>query len=142
MPPLKSDCIFCQIASSKIETQTKIFENDYAFVFLSTGPINPGHALVIPKGHYENIYEIPDEILKQISVVTKKTAMAVKDATQADGINVNMNNEKASGQAVFHAHWHIIPRYYGDGYKSWENDKKYKIGEAEELAEKIKADWK
>ena len=134
----KTDCIFCKIIAGEIKTDGKIFENDCSLSFLSTGPNNFGHALVIPKDHYENIYEIPDDCVGELMKTVKKTAIAVKKATKADGINIGMNNEKAAGQFVFHAHIHVIPRHYNDGFKNWESAKKYKDGEMKEWAEKIR----
>jgi len=133
----KNDCVFCKIISGEIRSEGKLYEDDCSFSFLSTGPNNFGHALVVPKGHYENIYEIPDDCVGEMMKTVKKVALAIKAATQADGINIGMNNEKAAGQAVFHAHIHIIPRYFNDGFTAWESDKKYKDGEMKDWAEKI-----
>jgi len=137
----QADCIFCKIIKGEIPTQTKIYEDKNTFVFLSNGPLNFGHALVIPYHHYESVLELPDEVFCQMAPILKKTALAVKAATEADGFNITINNGKASGQAIFHAHFHVIPRYHNDGYKSWENDKKYKAGEDKAMAEKIKSFW-
>jgi histidine triad (HIT) family protein len=106
--------------------------------FLSTGPIHPGHTLIIPKVHHDQIYQIPAETASALGVALTTVSNMVKKAVNADGINIHMNNEKAAGQAVFHAHVHIIPRYFGDGYKHWEPNYNYKDGEMAELAEKIR----
>jgi histidine triad (HIT) family protein len=133
----KEDCVFCQIIEGKISIEGKIMEDKYGFVFLSAGPNNFGHALVIPKEHYDNIYEIPDKTVAELGKLIKKTAIAIKKAVKADGINIGMNNEKAAGQFVFHAHWHIIPRYFNDGFKAWEQTQKYPDGKMRETAELI-----
>lgn len=117
----------------------KIYEDDSIFVFLSNSPINRGHALVIPKGHYEQVYHLPDEIASKLGVALKKFSIIVKKAMNADGVNIHMNNDKSAGQAVFHSHFHIIPRYNKDGYVNWEPKiSGYKKGEAEEIALKIR----
>jgi histidine triad (HIT) family protein len=137
-----SDCIFCKIISGEIPTDSKIYEDKYAFVFLTIAPVNPGHALVIPKKHFANIYEFSNTDLAKIAPTIKKAAIAVKESMKAGGINLFMNNDHPAGQAVFHAHWHIVPRHQGDGLKVWEADKKYKEGEAKDVAKKIKTAWK
>lgn len=112
------DCIFCKIAKGEIATE-KVYEDECCFAFLDANPINLGHTLLIPKQHYENIYEIPDELLSKMSLVLKKLMIAVKKGVNADGMNLGMNNERAAGQLVFHAHFHIMPRYANDGHVHW-----------------------
>ena len=91
-----NDCVFCKIAQGKIPSD-KIYEDDNFFAFLDINPNNPGHALIIPKNHYENIYTAPDEILCDIGPIIKKIAIAVKKGINADGINIIMNNDSAAG---------------------------------------------
>jgi histidine triad (HIT) family protein len=138
-----SNCIFCKIIKGEIPTDSKIFEDENCFVFLSISPVNFGHALVIPKKHFENIYEVPDELIAKLSVAIKKTAKAVKKAVNAHGINIANNNERPAGQVVPHLHFHIIPRFSKDGDINIlaEHHKKYKNGEAKSVAEKIKSEW-
>ena len=81
---------------------------------MSIQPINVGHTLVIPKKHYENIYEIPEEEISQLYKRVKKIAKAVKTAVEAEGIRIIQNNDKAAGQVIFHMHVHIIPMYNKD----------------------------
>lgn len=113
-----NDCIFCKIVAGEIPS-TKIRENADTFAFLDIKPLNPGHALVIPKKHYENIFDVPEEILAQVIIETKHIATAVKKVTGADGIGIGQNNGKAAGQVVHHIHFHIIPRHLDDGYSAW-----------------------
>jgi diadenosine tetraphosphate (Ap4A) HIT family hydrolase len=115
----------------------KIYEDDWTLAFLSIAPINHGHTLVIPKDHFENIYSTPDETMARMALTVKKLAVAVKNALDADGINVGQNNEEVAGQAVFHSHVHIIPRFTNDGLEQW-HGKAYLAGEAEEFVKKIK----
>jgi histidine triad (HIT) family protein len=133
------DCIFCKIISGEVQTSSKIYEDENVFVFLSNGPVNPGHALVLPKEHIANIYEGSDKTLSYIGPALKKTAIAVKKATAAQGVNIISNNDRPAGQAVFHLHFHVIPRFVDDGLVNWEHKRDYKKGEIEEYAEKIRA---
>jgi histidine triad (HIT) family protein len=132
----EENCIFCKIVAGELPAN-KIYEDDYTLAFLSIGPNNPGHTLVIPKDHFESIYGLPDETLCRTMIVVKKIALAIKNGLESDGINIGMNNEEVAGQAVPHAHFHIIPRKDGDGLIHWPA-KAYLPGEAEEVAMKIK----
>jgi len=136
----KEDCVFCKIVHGDIQTSSKIYEDEGVFAFLSNGPVNPGHTLIIPKDHFDNVYEASDEALAHLGKSFKKVSTAVKKATNADGINIITNNERAAGQAVFHLHFHVIPRYFNDGFKHWEHTRDYKKGELEEYAEKIRTE--
>lgn len=131
-----NDCLFCKIINGDIPS-SKIYEDKYTYAFLDINPVNPGHTLVIPKKHFKNIFDISEKELCEVIKITKKISAAIKTAMDADGINIAMNNEATAGQIVFHAHTHVIPRYEGDGYKSWRGGE-YRNGEEEETAEKIK----
>ena len=130
-------CVFCKIVKNEIPTD-KIYEDEKFFAFLDINPVNPGHILVVPKNHYENIYSLPDEILCDIGSVIKKIAVAVKKSVNADGINIIMNNNGAAGQIVPHAHFHIIPRFADDGLRHWPGKPYSNKEEAAKIAEKIK----
>lgn len=117
---------------------TKVFEDDQVFAILDITPVNKGHVLVVPKTRFSNIYDIPEELFAHIMKVTKKVAIALKIALNAEGINIIMNNEKAGGHITNHAHVHVIPRYTDDGYKSWEGKDLYATGEKEETGKKIR----
>ena len=131
------DCIFCKIVRSEIPSE-KIYEDADTLAFLDILPSNPGHTLVIPKKHSENLYDIDDHSLAAVIRSAQKVAKAVKKAVGADGINLAMNNESAAGQIIFHPHFHVIPRFKEDGYKHW-GKKPYKEGEAKAVSEKIRS---
>ncbi|MFH1253212.1 MAG: HIT family protein [Candidatus Uhrbacteria bacterium] len=114
-----SECLFCQIAAGEIPCH-KIFENDLLISFLDIRPLNPGHTLLIPKRHSEHLLEANDAEVKVIFEITKKIAPAILQSVGAVGCNVTTNIGRAAGQAVFHTHVHIIPRYNDDGYIPWE----------------------
>lgn len=108
------DCIFCKIANGEIPSAT-IYEDDDFRVILDLGPAADGHALVVPKKHYANIYEMPDELAGKAMITAKKVVSFLKDALPCDGYNIVQNNGESAGQTVFHFHMHLIPRHNGDG---------------------------
>ena len=90
-------------------------------VILDLGPASPGHMLILPKEHYANLYELPEEIAAEAMKLAKKLAIAAKAALNADGVNVVQNNEEAAGQTVMHYHLHVVPRFFGVGqFNAWE----------------------
>lgn len=107
------NCIFCKIANGEIPSAT-LYEDEDFRVILDLGPASKGHALVLPKEHAANIYELPDELAAKAMVVAKKVAAALQEGLKCDGLNIVQNNGELAGQTVFHFHIHIIPRYEGD----------------------------
>lgn len=106
------NCIFCKLANGDIPTNT-IYEDPEFRVILDAGPATRGHALILPKEHYENLYEIEDETLARAVKLAKKIVCHEKDVLGCDGYNLVQNNGEAAGQSVFHFHMHLIPRYAG-----------------------------
>lgn len=117
---MKNDnCIFCKIAAGEIPSKT-LYEDEKFRVILDLGPATRGHALVIPKEHYADLYEILEETAGEAMKVAKKMAAVMTEKLKADGFNIVQNNGEVSGQSVFHFHIHLIPRYKGDGHiLSW-----------------------
>jgi len=130
------DCIFCKIVKGEIPS-SKVYEDDKILAFLDIDPVNLGHSLIIPKEHFKNIYETPEGILASMIKVAKKISKVVKSELNVDGVNVNMNNDPAAGQVIFHSHIHVIPRLKEDGFGLWKGKRLYKEGEKEEVARKI-----
>lgn len=113
------DCIFCLLANGDIPT-AKVYEDDDLTVILDAGPATKGHALVLPKDHYKNITEVPQELAGKLVAIASKVGNAQMKALGAAGFNVVINTNEAAGQTVFHCHVHVIPRYEGDaGIVSW-----------------------
>ena len=126
-----NDCIFCKLANGVFPTNT-VYEDDMFRVILDLGPASPGHMLILPKEHYANLYELPEEIAAEAMKLAKKLAIAAKKALNADGVNVVQNNEEAAGQTVMHYHLHVVPRFFGVGqFNAWEPG----TAAAEELAD-------
>ena len=109
-----SQCIFCKLANGDIPTN-KIYEDSNFTVILDASPATKGHALILPKEHYANLFELPDELAQKAIVLAKKIATDMKQKLNCDGVNIVQNNGETAGQTVFHFHMHIIPRYKEDG---------------------------
>ena len=106
-------CIFCKIVSGEIPAKV-VYEDEHVLAFLDINPRNKGHTLVIPKKHYERFDEMPDDELCNFIKGVKKTVEVLKKLG-FDGYNIVNNNGRVAGQEVDHVHFHIIPRYEGDG---------------------------
>ncbi len=130
------NCIFCKIVKGEIPADI-VYEDENFLAFLDITPVNPGHALLVPKKHYENLYDLPEKTLERITPLIKKIALAIRQGVGAEGINIIMNNEKPAGQLVPHAHFHIIPRFSNDGYLHWKG-KPYAEDESQKVAKKIR----
>ena len=111
---MKDDnCIFCKLANKDIPTNI-IYEDEKFTVILDASPATKGHALILPKNHAANIYELPDEDAADIFVLAKKLATKMTEILHCDGFNIVQNNGEVAGQTVFHFHMHLIPRYEND----------------------------
>ena len=107
------NCIFCKIIHGQIAS-SRILETDHLLSFLDIHPVNPGHCLIVPKGHYAQVDDLPPSLAAQTGSVLPRLCRAIRAATGADGINVIINNGRAAGQTIDHCHWHIIPRFRED----------------------------
>jgi histidine triad (HIT) family protein len=107
------NCIFCKIANGEIPAAT-LYEDEDFRVILDLGPATKGHALLLPKKHAANLYELPDELAAKAMVLAKKMAGKLTDVLSCDGFNLVQNNGECAGQTVFHFHIHLIPRYKDD----------------------------
>ncbi len=130
------DDLFLKIIRGEIPS-AKIYEDRHTYAFLDIRPINKGHALVVPKTYYRNIFDIEPEMLAHVMHSVQKVARALKSSLHADGVTLTMNNEPAGGQDVFHAHVHVIPRFTDDHVFLPPQHEPYAEGEMAMLAEKI-----
>ncbi len=136
------DCIFCKIVVGSIPS-VKLYEDSQVLAFMDIGPIIKGHALVIPKTHYDPITETPDAVLASLIAVVRRIARAQINGLEADGINVTQANGRCAGQAVPHLHFHVIPRFNRDGHHwNWDAKKYDSPAEMTEFAAKIVAGLK
>ena len=109
-----ADCIFCKIAAGEIPSTTLYEDEDFRVIF-DIAPASKGHAVMIPKVHAANLFELPEETAAKAALTAKKVGGAMMEVFGCDGLNVLQNNGEAAGQTVFHYHVHLIPRYQGDG---------------------------
>jgi histidine triad (HIT) family protein len=133
----ESACIFCRIAQKQVPASL-VFEDETVMAFLDIRPLNEGHTLIIPKAHHENIFDIPQELIKYLHGVTKRIALAVEKATKADGISIIQQNGKAAGQDIFHLHVHVIPRYEGQKLPSFSEISAVDRAKLDQTAAKIR----
>lgn len=108
------NCIFCKIANGDIPSRT-LFEDDQFRVILDNGPATKGHALVLPKDHAADLFELPAETAAAAIRVAQEVGAEIVGKMGADGMNLVQNNGEAAGQTVRHFHIHLIPRYANDG---------------------------
>lgn len=136
-----TNCIFCKISNGEIPSFT-IYEDDKFRVIFDLGPASKGHALIIPKEHFKNIFELDDTYASEVMIVAKKVSIAMREVLNCDGFNILQNNEEIAGQTVFHFHMHLIPRYNNDNVKlTWapgELDKTTAADLANSIRERIK----
>jgi len=130
-------CIFCKIVRKQAPASI-IYEDETVIVFLDIRPLNIGHTLVIPKKHYVDIFDIPENQLSQVHKVAKQVSVAVKKATKADGISIIQQNGKAAAQDIFHLHVHVVPRFEGQKLPSFSALREVERGKLEVMAKKIK----
>lgn len=131
----KEDCIFCKIANGEIPSTT-IFENNDFRVFFDIAPASKGHCLIVPKHHYNDIFDMDAETGGKLFSLATAVARALKNELGCEGMNIVQNNGMIAGQTVFHFHLHLIPRYVGDNVNiSWQPGAANQI----ELAELAKA---
>ena len=110
----KEDCIFCKIANGEIPART-LYEDEAFRVILDLGPATRGHALILPKDHAADLFELPEETAAAAMKLAKKMAERMKNRLHCDGLNLIQNNGETAGQTVSHFHLHLIPRYKDDG---------------------------
>ena len=132
------NCIFCKIINKEISAEV-VFENTNWLAFLDIKPINLGHTLLVPKAHYQDLFDLSENLLSEVGGLIQKLGRAVKDAANADGFNLGMNNSPAAGQLVNHAHFHLIPRFDGDGFEHWRGKSDIPKEKFTEIASKIQS---
>ena len=107
------NCIFCKIAAGEIPSAT-LYEDDDFRVILDLGPASKGHALILPKNHYRNLYDIDDEVASKAILLAKKMITKLTDVLNCDGYNIVQNNGEAACRRVLYFPMHMIPRYKND----------------------------
>ena len=135
---MDSDCIFCKLANGVFPTNF-IYEDEDFKVILDANPATKGHSLILPKKHFVNLLDADEEVLKKALPLAKKLSNKLIDVLKCDGVNVLQNNNEAAGQAVFHLHIHLIPRYKDEKEHmlSWKANK-FSDEEMKNIAESLK----
>lgn len=129
-------CLFCKIAQGKIPSE-KIYETDKVFCSLDINPLAKGHTLVIPKKHYQNIFDIDEAALKELIGVAKKVAHMQKNNLNAAGVSLFQSSGEAAQQEVLHFHIHLLPRFKGDSLDTWPRSN-YQKENLKELGRKLR----
>ncbi len=128
--------MFCNIAAGKVASM-KVYEDNQFVAFFDLYPANKGHVLVAPKRHAETLMDLTEEEMAGIALLSQRVAGALKKALNCDGTNLLQNNGEAAGQLIFHAHFHVIPRFKDDGLQlKWPRNL-YSEGEMEQYKNKI-----
>ena len=130
------DCVFCDIAAGRLPA-ARVLETPKVLAFLDMAPVNYGHTLVIPKAHYQNFLDLPDDLWTEMGRVSRRVAQALRTVLYAQGFNIGMNNFEAAGQVIFHAHFHLIPRYFSDGLQLFPQES-YRPGDMEKTAAQLR----
>jgi histidine triad (HIT) family protein len=125
------DCIFCKVLRGEIPSE-RVYEDEHAIGVMDINPWTRGHAVVFPRKHAANLFEIDDEELGHVAVAAKRLATTVRDRLDCDGVNLLQSNGRAAWQTIFHLHVHVIPRYDDDPL---ELPTRPRPAEPEELAE-------
>ena|ERR1051326_8353232 len=132
-----SDCVFCKILKGEIPAQ-KVYEDARTVAILDINPVASGHTLVMPRDHFEMWTDLPADLASALAVSAQAVARGVVKATGAQGFNLLMNNHRCSGQAIPHAHYHVIPRKTDDGVAYKWPARPYPAGEIEKAADAIR----
>jgi histidine triad (HIT) family protein len=138
-----SDCVFCKIAAGTSECQ-EIYQDDATLAFMDIHPANDGHCLVIPKTHFETVFDMPPAAFGRVASTAAKVARAVNDVLQPGGINLAQANGELAGQSVYHVHIHVLPRRAGDDLLiNWDRnrneDQRFDRDRIAEIAERLRA---
>lgn len=131
------DCLFCKIVNKEVPAEI-VYEDESTFAFLDIAPNNPGHTLIVPKEHAYNVLDIDEDQYLNVMRTVYKLAPKIKQAVDADGINIANNNGKYAGQVIPHLHIHIIPRYKDDGFRHWDGREYKTKTEEKEVGKKIR----
>src|SRR5690554_5756674 len=129
-------CVFCKIVAGEIPSY-KVYEDDDILAFLDVAQVTSGHVLVIPKKHYQNIFELDDEISQKIFVVTVRIAKKLQENLKINNLNIINNNGKKAGQEVDHYHLHLLPRYLNDNVEFKFKRQNLSQDEMKKIQEKI-----
>ena len=133
-----SECIFCEIAAGR-QPSYRVLEDEHTVAFLNIRPAAPGHTLVVPRAHVEDLWQIPEAVHAQVAAMVHRVARLLNTALTPEGMNVKHNTGRVAGQDVFHFHSHVVPRWHGDGLNLTWHCPRASTGELETVLEQISA---
>jgi histidine triad (HIT) family protein len=133
------DCLFCKIVAGEIPSH-KIDEDDKTLAFMDINPWTRGHALVIPKAHSRNLYDIEPDDLAAMHATAQRVARRMRDRLASEGVNILQSSEPVAMQTIFHSHVHVIPRYGDDGLRLPAHPQAADHEELAQLAEELSGD--
>jgi histidine triad (HIT) family protein len=133
---MPEDCIFCKIVAGELPAQT-VDQDEHTVSFMDINPWTRGHALVIPRNHSRNLYEIGDDDIAHVTGAAKRLALRMKERLGCDGVNLLNSCEPAAWQTVFHFHVHVIPRYDDDPLRLPGSPEQTDPGELAEIAREL-----
>ncbi len=133
-----ADCVFCRIVKGEIPAQ-RVYENERILAILDINPISPGHTLVMAREHHETWTDLPPDLAGDLARASQAVARGILKATGAEGFNLLMNNRPCSGQAIPHAHVHVIPRRSKDGVRYEWKTRPYEPGQIEKIADSVRS---
>jgi histidine triad (HIT) family protein len=134
--PVDEECLFCRIIAGALPC-ARVYEDDGVLAFLDINPVRPGHTLVVLKGHYPTLLDVPLHEAGGLLAALKVVAAALRAEVRAGGFHCLQNNFSVAGQTVFHAHWHLIPRAEHDGLELWAGSPYADGAEMRRLAEAL-----
>ncbi len=130
-----NDCLFCKIIAGQIPNYT-VYQDDHVLAFLDIHPCAKGHTVIVPKKHFADLQQMDSRSWSECAISIHKVIQKIQAVLKPDGMNIGMNDRPVAGQAVPHVHWHIIPRWSGDGGGSMHSIVRSKnVGEVKELAQ-------
>jgi histidine triad (HIT) family protein len=133
-----AQCVFCRIISGDLPA-ARLMESDQVLSFMDINPVNPGHALVVPKRHVRSLLDLQEEELHAAMSAVKRVARAVMEATDSPAFNVFQSDGEAAGQVIGHVHFHVIPRHPDDGLPRGWRQLRYTEGEMDALQAAIRS---
>jgi histidine triad (HIT) family protein len=133
------DCLFCKIVAGEIPSH-RIDEDDKTLAFMDINPWTRGHALVIPKAHSRNLYDVEPDDLAAMHATAQRVARRMRDRLASEGVNILQSSEPVAMQTVFHTHVHVIPRYSDDGLRLPAHPQAADHEELAQLAEEMSGD--
>lgn len=116
----RSDCPFCRLVTGAAPCH-QVFADAAGVAFLDIRPASPGHTLVVPRRHVENLWDADADTLAELARTVHAAAALLRSRLEPDGLTMRQNTGAASGQDVFHLHVHLVPRWHGDGHIGWPN---------------------